>query len=166
MTQFDYGLLLLLVCSAVLGLWRGLVSELLALVTWAVAFWVAKSYSKSAAEYLVPWLGENLVQGLAGFLAVFIGVLVVMALLRTLLRHLLDASGLGVIDRILGGVFGIARGLLVAVLMVLLAGLTSLPQAPWWQQAKFAAPLETVVLAAKPWLPTLLAERIHYLKVK
>jgi membrane protein required for colicin V production len=98
----------------------------------------------------------------AGFLAVFVAVLVLFALARWLLSLLLKAVGLAPLDRVLGAVFGIARGVLVVWIGVLLAGLSALPQQAWWRQAVLSPPLETAVLAAKPWLPPDLAKRIHY----
>jgi membrane protein required for colicin V production len=75
---------------------------------------------------------------------------------------LLSAVGLAPLDRLLGAVFGVARGVLVAWVAVLLSGLTALPQQQWWRQALLAPPFETAVLAAKPWLPADLAKRIRY----
>ena len=89
-------------------------------------------------------------------------VLVAAALLRLALSKLLRAIGLGPLDRFLGAVFGVARGVLVVLLCVLIGGLTVLPQQAWWRQAWLAPPLETAVLAAKPWLPAAVAKRIRY----
>jgi membrane protein required for colicin V production len=82
--------------------------------------------------------------------------------LRWLATLLLKASGLRPLDRVLGALFGVARGALVVLVLVLLAGLTPLPQQQWWRQALFAPPLETAVLAVMPWLPPELAKRIRY----
>jgi membrane protein required for colicin V production len=62
----------------------------------------------------------------------------------------------------LGAIFGIARGLLIVLLAVMLGGLTPLPKEPWWKHAVFAPPLETAVLAARPWLPAGMAQKIRY----
>jgi membrane protein required for colicin V production len=86
----------------------------------------------------------------------------VVAIVRQVVKLLLKAVGLGWMDRILGGLFGIARGLLVVLFGVLVAGLTPLPQAVWWREALLAPPFETVVIAAKPWMPQELAKRIGY----
>jgi membrane protein required for colicin V production len=70
--------------------------------------------------------------------------------------------GLGLLDRLLGGAFGVVRGALVVLFVVMLAGLTPLPAAEWWCAAVLAPPLETAVIAAKPWLPQEFAKRIKY----
>jgi membrane protein required for colicin V production len=74
----------------------------------------------------------------------------------------LRAIGLGPLDRFLGAVFGIARGVLVVAATVLVGGLTALPQQAWWRDAWLAPPFETAVLAIKPWLPPAVAKRIKY----
>jgi membrane protein required for colicin V production len=59
-------------------------------------------------------------------------------------------------------VFGILRGLVVVLVGVMLAGMTSLPRERWWQTAMLSPPLETAALAAKPWLPADAAKRIRF----
>jgi len=83
-------------------------------------------------------------------------------LFRLAVSKLLRAVGLGPLDRFLGAVFGVARGVLLLLLCVLVAGLTPLPQQALWRQAWLAPPLETAVLAARPWLPPEVAKRIRY----
>ena len=90
------------------------------------------------------------------------GILGVMALVRLMVNQMIKALGLSVSDRILGMIFGLARGLLVCMVLVALGGMTSAPQQAWWQQATLAKPLETAVLVAKQWLPDDLAKRIRF----
>jgi membrane protein required for colicin V production len=79
-----------------------------------------------------------------------------------LISLLLKAAGLGLLDRLLGAGFGVLRGVLVVLAAVLVAGMTPLPKAVWWRDAMLAPPLETVIIAAKPWLPEDAAKRIRY----
>jgi membrane protein required for colicin V production len=111
---------------------------------------------------LLSDLPDPLWRQLAGFVAVFVAVLIGFALVRWITTLLLKAVGLRPLDRVLGAMFGAARGVLILFVLVLLAGLTPLPQQQWWRQAMFAPPLETAVLAVKPWLPPELAKRIQY----
>jgi membrane protein required for colicin V production len=89
-------------------------------------------------------------------------VLLAFALARMLISLMLKAVGLGLLDRLLGGAFGVLRGILVVVFTVLVAGMTPLPRSDWWRGAVLAPPLETVVIAAKPWLPVEAAKRIRF----
>jgi membrane protein required for colicin V production len=72
------------------------------------------------------------------------------------------AVGLGFVDRALGGVLGLARGLLIVVIGVLIAGLTTLPQQDWWRRAMFAPALVDAALSLRPWLPQAWAEQLAF----
>jgi len=85
-----------------------------------------------------------------------------MSVLAMFASKLVKNAGLGVEDRMLGGVFGLARGMLVVMVLVLLAGLTSLPKQPAWREAMLSKPLESFAGRVKPWLPGGLSQRISY----
>lgn len=161
-TVFDYVVLGAVVVSLLIGVWRGVVSEILALVAWVAAFLAARTWAFRVSELVTFGLVDPIWRQAAGFVAIFITVLILFALARWLASLFLKAVGLAPLDRVLGALFGIARGILVVWVVVLLAGLTALPQQQWWRQAVLAPPLETAVLAAKPWLPPDLAKRIRY----
>jgi membrane protein required for colicin V production len=162
MTVFDYAVLAVLAASLLLGLWRGFVSEVLALAAWVAAFFAARAVAPGVAPIFARFTHEAALQYVGAFALVFIGVLLVFAIGRTLVSKLLHAAGLGWADRLLGTVFGIARGLIIVLLAVLVGGMTALPRQPWWRDAQLAPPLETAVVAAKPWMPTAVAKRIRY----
>jgi membrane protein required for colicin V production len=158
-TGFDYAVLVVLGISALLGFWRGIVGEVLALAAWVAGFLAARAWAEPAGR-LLP--GEPALRFALGFVLVLVGVLVIFAVARLVMRMLLKAVGLGLLDRILGAGFGVLRGAIVVLIVVLLAGLTALPKSAWWQQAALAPPLETAAIASKPWLPGEMAVRIHY----
>ncbi len=162
MTFFDYFVLAVMAISLLVGVARGVVSEILALVAWVAAFIAARLWAVPVGDLLLVDLPDPLWRQLAGFVGVFVAVLIGFALLRWVTTLLLKAVGLRPLDRAVGALFGVVRGMLVLLILVLLAGLTPLPQQQWWRQAAFAPPLETGVLAVKPWLPPELAKRIRY----
>jgi membrane protein required for colicin V production len=98
------------------------------------------------------------------FVAIFLAVLVAMGLIAMLLSALIKTVGLGFIDRMLGSVFGLVRGLLIVLMVVLLAGMTTLPQEPLWQKALLSKTLEKAVGLTLPWIPQELSKRINYEK--
>ena len=164
-TWFDWIVLIVIAASSLLGLWRGVVSEVLALVAWVAAFFAARLWGNDLAGTLltgVPSLQDPALRQMAGFATVFVLTLLLFAVGRFVLSKLLHAIGLGLVDRFLGTLFGMARGVLLVLLGVLLGGLTGFPRQAWWQESMLAPPLETAVLAARPWLPPKLAERIQY----
>lgn len=162
MTAFDYAVLTILLASVLLGLWRGVVSELLALAAWVVAFLVAREMAAQVAGWLGAYVTEPGLRLAAAYVLVFVGVLIVFAVARMLVSLMLKAVGLGLLDRLLGGAFGVLRGGVVVLVAVLVAGMTPLPKTEWWRNAVLAPPLETAVIAAKPWLPADAAKRIRF----
>ena len=162
MTAFDYAVLAVLGLSLLLGVWRGLASEVLALAAWIVAFLAGKMLAPEMAPLFGEWIREPAFRYAAAFGVIAVLVLAVAAIARLLLSKLLRAVGLGPLDRFLGAAFGVARGGLIVMLLVLIGGMTTQPQEAWWREAKLAPPLETAVLAARTWLPPALAKRIRY----
>lgn len=162
MTLFDYAVLGIAGASLALGVWRGLVSEVLALVAWVVGFFVAREGAHSAGRGLSNVLPDPALQYVAGFAMMFIAVLVAIAVVRFVVRRLLSAAGLGLTDRMMGGVFGLGRAMIIVLAIVLAGGFTAFPRERWWSEATLAPPLETAVLALKPWMPQPLAQRIRY----
>jgi membrane protein required for colicin V production len=161
-TVFDYVVLAVIAASVLLGLWRGVVSEVLALAAWVAGFVAARAWAESASKLFAGVVSEPALRYAAGFALVMFAVLIVFALGRLLLKLLLRAVGLGPVDRLLGAGFGVLRGVLIVFVGVLIAGMTALPRAAWWQSSSLAPPLETAVVAAKPWLPREIAKRIRY----
>lgn len=162
MTVFDYVFLCVLGLSVLLGFWRGLVVEVFALLAWVLAVVAARLFGGMLVPHLAAWVSPVWLQWVVAWVAIVVVVLILLALLRMLLRELLAAVGLSLADRCLGACFGVLRALVLAILVVGAAGMTSLPREPWWREAQFSAPLETVVLAVRPWLPPELAGRIKY----
>ena len=162
MTLFDYAVLMVVAVSMLIGVWRGVVSELLALLAWVVAFFVAREYSAQLALLVVQWIAEPGLRMAAVYAGLFVAVLLGFAVLRLLASMILSAVGLGLVDRLLGAGFGALRGIGVVLFGVMLAGVTPLPASAAWRDAMFAPPLETVVVAGKRWMPTELAARIKY----
>lgn len=161
-TAFDFVVFGIVAASLLLGLLRGAVSEILALAGWVVALLAAREFALSVGVMYATWLKEPTAQVVAGFATVVIAVLIVFSVLRAVLRRLLRLVGLGGMDRLLGAVFGVARALVIVLVLVLVGGMTALPRAPWWRHAILAAPLETAVIALKPWMPGALAQRVRF----
>ncbi len=162
MTAFDYVVATLVVASVALGVWRGVVGEIIALVAWVLAFFAAKWLGEEVAQTFMTGIADPAIRIVAAWVAIFIVVLILMALLRLAVHGLLKALGLSLTDRLLGIVFGVARGLVIVLVLVAVGGMTSLPKEKWWSDAYFSAPLETAVLAGKPWLPPEVSKRIRF----
>jgi membrane protein required for colicin V production len=162
LTLFDYVALGILGLSVVIGLLRGAVREVLALASWVVAFIVARAFVADAAPLLPHAVSSPAMRTALAFIALFIVTLILVSLASVLLSTLLKKIGLGPLDRLLGALLGLLRGIAIALVLVLLAGLTALPQQPLWRKAVSSAWFESMANWAKPWLPDGIAKRIHF----
>lgn len=138
MNWADWVIIGILLVSCLFGLIRGFVREALSLVIWIVAAFCARIFVGSVEPFLLPFIDTPSVRTLTAFLIIFILVLLLGALVQYLLGALIKASGLSLIDRTLGLAFGITRGFVIVMLLILLSlNLTQVKQDPWWSQSQF-----------------------------
>ena len=162
MTWLDALVAVVLISSIIISVVRGLVREILSVLGWIAAFVVANRFAENLAAMLPAAIPGVTVRLITAFAILFIGTLIIAALISAAIGMLLRASGLVLADRGLGGLFGLARGVLIILTAVILAGLTALPRQPYWRES-FSAPLaEQAVRSIKPLLPDAWAEHVHY----
>lgn len=149
----DYVIFAIIALSAIIGLFRGFVREALSLVAWGAAIWVALTFAPLAASYLEPYLETPSLRNIAAFAGLFLATLIAGAIINYLVSLLVTKSGIGGTDRFLGLIFGVARGALVVVILVMLAGLTSLPDDPWWKASKVMPYFEEMAVTLSGFLP-------------
>ena len=131
----DIAIAALILLSAIIGLVRGLVREVLSLVSWALAFVIAIFFSAELGAILPESWGSDALRQAIAFVVLFVGSLVVAGILQWLIGQLVESTGLSGTDRLLGFLFGSARGLLIA--LVVLVGLEQIAaEATWWQEAR------------------------------
>ncbi|SFK32228.1 membrane protein required for colicin V production [Nitrosomonas aestuarii] len=162
MTIFDYVVVGVFFISVILSIIRGLVREVLSIAGWVVAFIAASTFTHDLEPYMPPEIGGESLRLISAFILVFIVTLIVSVLITTLMNTLIKNVGLGFIDRILGAFFGFARALIIIMTLVLIAGLTALPQQPLWHQAVLSPSMEAMAEQVLPWLPDDLSKRISF----
>ena len=143
----DIVMLIVIGASAVLGLFRGLVREVVSLAIWASAFLLALLFGPLLAEQMQFNVGPG-VTGALGFAATFVVVLVAGAFLQKMLGAMVEATGLTGTDRILGLAFGAVRGAIV-VIVALVALRPFAEESAWWAVSTVAPillPLEGLVM--------------------
>ena len=162
MTIFDYLVLFILIASVVISTLRGLVKEILSLVGWVAAFVVANAFGAKLAPMLPSVFPGEAVRLIVAFIALFLGVRVLMGLLSLAVGALIDATGLTLADRGLGGLFGLGRGIVIVLAGVILCGMTSIPQQAFWKDALLSPMAEAGARTIKPFLPAALAQHVQF----
>jgi membrane protein required for colicin V production len=162
MVWVDYVIVAIVAVSAVISLFRGFLREALSLAGWVIGIWLAVTFVDVAAVPLEPYVSVPSLRQAAAFFSIFLASLLVTGLVVWLAGQLVKRTGLSGTDRVLGMIFGIARGGLVVVLLVLLAGLTSMPRDPWWQEAIILPHFQQIALDLREFLPAEVAEQIGY----
>jgi membrane protein required for colicin V production len=152
-TGFDFVLLAILAISVVLGLLRGLLKEVLSLVAYASAFLAAIWWGPTVSDWSAQWISQPFVSMALAYLGVFIAVLLSIGFVNMTLSALLSKTGLTPADHGLGAMFGLLRGVLFVLILVILAGYTPLPEEPWWKNAMFSKQVVSVVQQIKLRLP-------------
>lgn len=149
----DLLLLALLAASVLIGLWRGLVFELLSLAGWLVAYFTSPFVAPLIAQWLPSQrMGPSLIHVLSLLLA-FLLILLIWGLAAKLLRALIHASPLSLFDRVLGAGFGVVRGVLVCLLLVVVVSMTPAVASTTWQSSQVAPWLQAVLHGLRPMLP-------------
>lgn len=153
MNAVDGLLLFVLLLSAVVGMWRGLVYEVLSLMVWVAAFVLAQAYAGEVAR-LLPLDGLSAALRMAvAFVLLFVACAFAGGFVAWLVKKMVAAVGLRPIDRVLGGVFGLLRGAVVLLAVAVVVGMTPLQSHQAWQTSTVAQLLGDSLQALRPLLP-------------
>jgi len=161
MTGVDYTVIAILAISIAWGAWRGLVHETLSLAGWIMAFVAANLLAAPLAESFPANMRPEL-RVVTAFVAAFIATLILTTLASALVTKFIKVSVLHSLDRWLGALFGLLRGLVIVIALAMVAGLTPLPRAPAWTGSATGYSLAQTVIQLKPWLPPAFANRLKY----
>lgn len=161
MIWVDYVILGIIGLSALISLMRGFVREALSLVVWVAAFWVAWTFFRELADQL-DWFAVPSVRLGVAFAILFVATLMLGALVNFLVGQLVEKTGLSGTDRLIGVLFGAARGALLVAVLVLLAGLTPFPNDPWWQESQLIGYFQELAVWLKTLLPEDIGERFRF----
>ena len=153
MATLDAVLLVVCCASLMLGAWRGLVYELFSLVGWVAAFWIARLFAGDVGAWLPVDGFDPTVRYAAGFVAVFVVAVFAWGLLSALAKKLIEVVGLRPVDRTLGALFGVLRGLGVVLVVTLVVVNTPLHQQDWWVQSWAGPQLADLARTLVPSLP-------------
>ncbi len=144
MIWIDWAIIAILVLSAIFGLMRGMIRELVALATWVAAIMIARVSGPQVSELLMPYIDSGAIRSGLGFALTAIIIVMLGSMISKAARTLMTASGLGGFDRILGFIFGGIRGVAILVILTAVASLTALVDSGWWGESQFIPMLENL----------------------
>lgn len=151
MTVVDIILLFVIALSAVFGVLRGFVKEAISLVKWILATWVAATFSSKLAP-MMPLDSETAAQASA-FAALFILVFLVGAMVSFALSSFIKSTGLSGADRVFGLLFGVLRGAVIIVVLVVVGQTVALSSYQWWQDSQVIEVFERITVRMQDYLP-------------
>lgn len=156
----DYSILAFIGISVLLGIWRGFVREAMSLVTWVTALALAILYFEPVSNLftMISMVGLKM---LLAFILIVLSVLIIGGVLSHLIGKLIKFTGFGATDRIVGTVFGLARGAILVALAILVASPTPLSKDPLWAESKLIPRFEPMSLWMKERIPEDLKKNIE-----
>lgn len=158
----DFVILGIVLVSALISLARGFVREAFSLAIWVLAFWVSWSFFRDLEVPLRSLIGSPTARLGIAFALLMIATLIVGGLLNYLIIQVVERTGMSGTDRLIGMIFGTARGVLLVAVLVLLAGLTPLPREAWWLESTTVGYFEELAFWLRDLLPPELADRFRY----
>lgn len=156
----DWVLLGILGLSVLIGLWRGLVFEVMSLLGWVVAYFAAQWFAPAMSMHMPVGSPGSALNHAAGFAVTFLLVLILWALAARLVKMLITASPLSVTDRVLGAGFGLLRGLVLLLAIATVVAMTPVARSPAWSGSYGAAWLSVMLQGLKPVLPVEIAQHL------
>lgn len=153
MSALDWVFVLILVGSVLIGALRGLVFEVLSLISWVLAFFAARLWGAQVGLWLPMQEMDEGVRIAAGLVIVFVVAIFALGLVIRIIGKLVQIVGLRPFDRTLGALFGALRGVLLLVLIALVFMLTSMRESQIWNTSVFAPHLVSAVSVLRPWMP-------------
>ena len=153
MTWVDYVFVGIVLISVLMGALRGFVREALSLATWIAAFVVALRYGPEIAERFKPTISSVPIRIAAGYAVPFFLILLAGGLLILLISWAVRGVGLAPVDRMLGSGFGLLRGALIVVALVILAGMTAAGRESWWRESILVPQIQPVAKDVQGLIP-------------
>lgn len=153
MSALDWIFVAVLLASFVLGAWRGLVYEVLSVVSWGVAFVLAQWLAPDVGAELPMSGATEVVRYAVGFVLVFVATLFTVGLVAWGVKKLVESVGLRPVDRVLGAAFGLVRGVILLLAATVVMEMTPFKTSDWWQDAIGVEVSRTVLHGLKPMLP-------------
>ena len=171
MAWFDIAILTVLLLSTLISLIRGFVKESISLATWLIAGFIAVYYHQRLSEMIMPYFADmsisfinpSLLSMAVAFAILFITTLIIGAIVNFMVGQLVSKTGLSGTDKLLGMIFGAARGvLIISIIVFAMLAYTTFPTQPWWQDSLLVDYFKEISVMLKDFMPQDLASRFTF----
>ena len=158
----DIAILIIIAISALISVFRGFVREVLSLLAWVIAIWVAYKFSANVAPLLEAYIELPSARQIIAFVVLLVAALMAVGIINFLIAKIVESTGLTGTDRALGMIFGILRGIVLVTVLIMLAGATPLPQDPWWRESIFIGHFQALAEYALQYFPPVFAKHFSF----
>ncbi len=162
MNAVDYAVIALLLLSIGAGVIRGAIREVMNIAGWVLAYGIAHAFASDLAPFFSEWVGEPVGRTFLAWATIFLVVVLVVSMVASLLSEVVRKLGLSGLDRGVGALIGLARGLLVLLALTLVIGLTKIPQSTAWREAAVTPWLELAASYTRGLLPESVASKVRF----
>lgn len=132
----DVMLVVILLLCMLISMRRGMVVEVIAIVSWVAAVFVARTYGELAATQMIGERIDNVhVRYLVAAVGLFVATLLAGKALSYIVSSFVKSGPLRGADRALGAIFGLGRGVLIVCIGIAFLGLTRTPDELWWRDS-------------------------------
>lgn len=162
MNWADYAITGVILSSSVASIMRGFIKNFLSLISWVISIWVALVFHTSIATLLIDYITIRSIRLFMSFFTLFAVILILMVSINNLISRLVKNTILMEIDRSLGAIFGLFRGIAIVTILVLLAGITAIPSENWWQHSLLIRYFEHMAIWVKSFFPNDIAKYVKF----
>lgn len=149
----DIAVVAIILISLLVGLFRGFIREILSLISWVASFLLAYKFATMGSVYLEPYLDQEKLRIAAAFAIIFVIALIVISVISYLLYRLFAIAGISGVDRSLGTLFGLIRGIVIVALLILMLRFMDFTSQPWWKESMLVQYFEPVTELIRSVLP-------------
>ncbi len=158
MNEVDWVILAVLFFSTILGVSRGVVREILAIVGWVLGIFLALRFAPELAEKIPLPSVSILIRTVFAAVGIVVGTLFAIGIAGKVMSKLLAAASISFEDRAIGAVFGLARGIVIVCAVVFVTGMTGAVKTGYWRNSVLIVPAERVIDFSMPYLPSAIAD--------
>ncbi|MCX7553778.1 CvpA family protein [Marinicella sp. S1101] len=164
MNWFDLTIIAILGLSVIVSLFRGLIREVMSLLIWVGAFWLAWTFVDRGAGWLEAFIELPSARHLISFVALFLAALIVGGIINYLVGKMITKTGLGATDRFFGMFFGLGRGIIAVTALVLFIQATPFSKDPWWTESKLTPQFAKLADWVKEQMPEDMGEYFSFMQ--